>query len=70
LKGRQLKRNLEYANKYGIPIVIIVGKKEIEQNSVIVRDMKKREQEEVKISNLATYITTKIKQRGFENERE
>ncbi|MEM3586388.1 MAG: histidine--tRNA ligase [Candidatus Jordarchaeaceae archaeon] len=53
---RKLGKGLEQANKRGIPYVVIVGKTEIEQGEVVVRDMEKQIQEKVKISNLKKYF--------------
>lgn len=40
LSGKGPSKNLEYANSLNIPYVIFVGKKELEQNKVKLRDMK------------------------------
>jgi histidyl-tRNA synthetase len=56
LKNRQLSRQLEYADSLGIPLVVIVGGKELEKGVVKVRDMKKRGESEVKINNLANFL--------------
>lgn len=39
LQGRGISKNLDYANKYGIPYVIFVGQKEIEQKKYKLRDL-------------------------------
>lgn len=53
---RKLSKGLEHANKRGIPYVLIVGKKEIEQEEVVIRNMEKEIQEKVKISQLKNYF--------------
>ncbi|MEK6835580.1 MAG: histidine--tRNA ligase [Nanoarchaeota archaeon] len=40
LNFRSISKNLEYANKLAIPYVIIIGKKELKQNKIKLRDMK------------------------------
>ena len=39
LVGRGVSDNLKFANAYGIPYVVIVGPKELEQDKVTLRDM-------------------------------
>ncbi len=40
LIGRNLKKNLSFANEYGIPFVIIVGEDEVKENKVTLKDLK------------------------------
>jgi len=42
-------KNLEYANSLGIPYVIFVGKKELQENKVKLRDMQTGKEELVGI---------------------
>lgn len=44
LMGRSISKNLQYANSKGIPFVVIVGKKELEQGMVILRNMESGKQ--------------------------
>nr|MDO8079678.1 histidine--tRNA ligase [Candidatus Freyarchaeota archaeon] len=53
---RKLSKGLEQANKRGIPYVVIVGKTEIKQGEVVVRNMEKETQEKVKINELKNYF--------------
>ena len=39
LNGRSISKNLDYANSYGIPFVLICGPKELEQGKVKLKDM-------------------------------
>jgi histidyl-tRNA synthetase len=57
--GRKLLEQLKYADKKGIPYTIIVGRKEVEEGFVIVRDMEKEEQQKVKIALLPTFFKDK-----------
>ncbi|MBI2654318.1 histidine--tRNA ligase [Candidatus Woesearchaeota archaeon] len=45
LMERGPSKNLEYANSLGIPYVIFVGKKELQENKVKLRDMKSGKEE-------------------------
>ncbi len=38
--GKSISKNLDYANKLGIPYVIIIGPKEIEKNKLKLKDLK------------------------------
>ncbi len=44
LMGRGVSDNLKFANAYGIPYVVIVGPKELEQGKVTLRDMNSGEE--------------------------
>ncbi len=56
LKGRNLTRQLEYADSLEIPYAVIVGPEELKEEKVVLRDMKKREQRVVEIKNLCEEI--------------
>ena len=45
-------KNLEYANSLGIPYVLFVGKKELQENKVKLRDMKKGNEVMVEIKEI------------------
>ena len=49
-------KNLEYANSLGIPYVIFVGKKELEQNKLKLRDMKSGKEEMISIDDAISKI--------------
>lgn len=51
LNNRKLKKSLDYANKEGIPYVIIVGENEIESGKAIVKDMINRNDFEIDLDN-------------------
>src|SRR3989344_8459237 len=40
LNSRSISKNLEYADSLGIPYVIIIGREELKQNKIKLRDMK------------------------------
>ena len=56
LMGRRLGKQFEYADKKGIPKVVVVGAKELADMSVTVRDMKTGDQRMVLIEELASYL--------------
>jgi histidyl-tRNA synthetase len=39
LNGKAISKNLDYANSYGIPFVLICGPKELKQGVVKLKDM-------------------------------
>jgi len=57
----RLSAQLAVAEKLDIPHTIILGQREALDNTVIIRNMKNRSQETVKIDNLAEYIKKKLK---------
>ena len=58
--GRGISKNLSYANAYNIPFVIIVGKNELSNDSVKIRDMKSGKETTVKISGLVSFFEKKV----------
>jgi len=58
LMGRSLGKQFEYADKKGIPTVVIVGEKDLAEASVTVRDMETGDQEKVKVDELPSRLKT------------
>ncbi|MCK5670826.1 histidine--tRNA ligase family protein, partial [Candidatus Bathyarchaeota archaeon] len=56
MMGRKLGKQFEYADKKGIPNVVVVGERELAKGAVMVRDMKTGEQEEVKLDDLVSFF--------------
>lgn len=56
LMNRKLGRVLEYASKIKAKYVVIVGLKEFKEGKVVLRDMEKNEQKEVKIDKLGELL--------------
>jgi histidyl-tRNA synthetase len=54
--GRKMAKALEDADKRQLNYAVIVGEKELSQNAVVLRNLTKREQTVVAISNLAERI--------------
>ncbi|MBI1729906.1 histidine--tRNA ligase [Candidatus Acetothermia bacterium] len=52
LAGKGMRANFEYANAYEIPYVVIIGKKELEQGKVTLRDMKTGEEQQLKLGEV------------------
>lgn len=52
--GRKLTDQLKYVDKKEIPYAVIIGKKELENGFVVLRDMREKIQREVEISVLPT----------------
>ncbi|MFH0779856.1 MAG: histidine--tRNA ligase [Parcubacteria group bacterium] len=50
--GRKISKNLEYANSYGIPQVVIIGDDEINENKFTLKDMKTGAQEKCSLEEL------------------
>jgi len=56
--GRRMARALEDADRRGMDYAVIVGERELKEDAVVVRDLKKREQSIVKIENIVKAIKT------------
>lgn len=52
LMGRDIRKQLEYANSCGIPFALFVGKKELKENKFTLRDMKTGKERKVRIDNI------------------
>jgi histidyl-tRNA synthetase len=56
MNGRKLKKALEYANKQGIPYVIVMGENEVAEQKVRIKDMKKGAEYEVEMGGTAGFF--------------
>jgi len=56
LEDAKIKSKLSYADKTGVPFVIIVGEDEIATGKFTIKDMKSGEQTRVVLGDLASYI--------------
>jgi histidyl-tRNA synthetase len=56
MMDRSLGKQFEYADKKEIAYVAIIGPKELEEDSVTIRDMKTGEQKLVKINNIISFL--------------
>jgi histidyl-tRNA synthetase len=56
MMGRRLGKQFEFADKKGIPKVIVVGERELAEDAVTVRDMNSGEQTKVKLDELTSYL--------------
>lgn len=61
LVGRKLKKILSQANNLQADYVILVGKRDLEEDKVTLKDMKSGEQQMVEIKSLAQEITDLLK---------
>ncbi|GJP47170.1 hypothetical protein CLOM_g6397 [Closterium sp. NIES-68] len=55
-----MQRQLEFANKAGIPWMVIFGSAELDKGTVKVKDLERREEEEVSRANLILYLKKKL----------
>ncbi len=60
--NKSLKAQLKSAQKFKVPFVVIVGDEEIKRNCVIIRNMKKSIQEEIKHNELLRVLKERIKE--------
>ena len=50
--GRTVSKALQDSDRRSVTHAVIIGSEELKEERVVLRDMKKREQETVKIGNL------------------
>lgn len=55
-KGKKLKKNLSYANSNNIDKVILIGEKELENNTVTIKDMQSGNQETISLDEMINKI--------------
>lgn len=60
LRGRSLSGQLEYANKRGCKLAVLLGKREIERKSVKLRDLDSGEEFEVPLNELVLEIKSRF----------
>jgi histidyl-tRNA synthetase len=63
-QASRLSRQLKYADKQGIPIVIILGPEEIEASCVTIKDLSGRTQEKVSKDKLFKYLERLLEQQN------
>ena len=56
-----LSNQLEAANKLGTPIALILGQKEVYEDSIIIRDMEVGTQEDVPLSRVVDEIKKRLR---------
>lgn len=52
LVGKNLSKQLEYANSLGIPYVIVIGKKEVESKKFKLKDMKRKTEKDLSLESI------------------
>jgi len=60
LMGRSLANQLEYVDKKGISLAVIVGEKELREGCVALRDMRQKKQVNVKLEDLVKEIRARL----------
>ncbi len=53
---KKLEAQLKYASKKNIPYIVVIGPDEIANDSVVIKDMEKNKQEQVKLLEIANYL--------------
>ena len=54
--GRSVKAQMKYANKIGVKYSVIIGDTELEEDKVVIKNMKNSEIKEIKLSEIISYI--------------
>ena len=55
----KMKKQMEYANRRGIPYVVIIGSQELEAQAATVKDMRSGEQRQVPFAALAADLESR-----------
>ncbi|MCF7871221.1 MAG: histidine--tRNA ligase [Candidatus Omnitrophica bacterium] len=60
-RAKSLKAQLRYGQKIGAELVVILGEDELKANKVVLKDMRKSEQETLELKNLTAKIKEKLR---------
>ena len=56
LNNKKFKKLMNYADKIKVPKMVIIGKNDLEEGNVTVKDMQSGNQEQIAIENIADYL--------------
>ena len=56
LNNKKFKKLMNYADKIKVPKMIIIGKNDLEENKVTIKDMKSGQQEQISIDDIVDYL--------------
>ncbi|NEP56568.1 MAG: histidine--tRNA ligase [Symploca sp. SIO2G7] len=56
LEDKKLAAQMKYANKKGIPFVVIIGQEEFDNNTALIRDMSNGEQQSIQVEHLVSTL--------------
>lgn len=56
LEPAKLDKQLKYADKTGVPFVLLRGSNEVEAGTVVIKDMARKAQHEVKLDALVPFL--------------
>lgn len=55
MADRKLKKSLDFANKQGIPYVVIIGENELESGKLVIKEMKTGDEYKVSTEELGEF---------------
>lgn len=58
LMNRKMSKQLEYASSQKYPYVLIVGKKELEENKFVLKNMTNRKEEKIELKSINSFLST------------
>lgn len=61
LTGRKLRKALDYAGRLGVPYVVLIGKRDLAEGKVTVRDMESGEQRSVELDKVVEAVGRMMK---------
>ena len=56
LNNKKFKKLMNYADKIKVPKMIIIGKNDLEENKVTIKDMQSGQQEQISIDDIVDYL--------------
>ena len=59
-ENQKLQKQFKYADRIGVPIVLVLGPEEKNNNQITVKNLKTRQQENVLIENLVNYVNEQL----------
>ena len=64
MADRRLKKSLDFANKQGIPYVVVIGENELESGELLLKEMKTGKEYKVCIDKLGEFFTKSFSEGG------
>ncbi len=66
---KRIGKQLEYADRYSIPIAVIIGPDEFSNNQITIKDLRESKRRELSIEKREDYLKTRIGQKTVPGEK-
>ena len=56
MKTLKMDKQFKYASKKNIPFAVIIGSRELEEKTCVIKDLEKREEQTIRLQDLSSYF--------------